>query len=286
MALKSIFDPAYASSGWFDPVSKPEGWFDQQFVASGLAGITADFSAVEANDTISSTAALAIAAAMSATEAGDTVSGSATVAIAASLSVTEAGDTISSAATLALAANLSITEGGDTEAAAGTLPIKGAAALLDADSILASAGVLPIKADAAIVSTADLINSDGTLSSGGITADFAVTEDSDTSIATGSTALYGRNYAGGKFSGWRPLKKKKRTEEDELEELEALLEAAAKARPKLEDLRPRPPITYHGPLSVAFYDPPIKRTRAVNAIMAKATEPFSDDEEALLLLMD
>jgi hypothetical protein len=102
------------------------------------------------------------------------------------------------------------------------------------------------------------------------------------------TPPYGRNHkgGGGKYRGWRPLKKKKPNCLEEIEELEELLRAAEAAAPK--PLAPYKPIVYHGPLSAIFAEPIEPRTvPQVRAVIsrAKAQCMDDDDEEAILMLI-
>ena len=88
-------------------------------------GISADLTATEAGDTLSSSAVLPVQATLSVTEAGDTLSSSAQVSIQASLSSTEDDDTLSATSVLSsssISADLSVTEEGDSLVSLAALP--------------------------------------------------------------------------------------------------------------------------------------------------------------------
>lgn len=65
------------------------------FGAASAAPISGEASIVEADDTLSSTAAVLVSGAASITEADDTLSATSTVAVKATLSITESNDTLS-----------------------------------------------------------------------------------------------------------------------------------------------------------------------------------------------
>lgn len=109
---------------------------------SVLDAIAGTASITEADDTVSSAAALAIKAALAATEASDTLSSASKIAIAAALAATEASDTLSSASALAIAASAAITEAGDTLSATGTLAIAATADIMEADDTASSAATV------------------------------------------------------------------------------------------------------------------------------------------------
>ena len=219
-----------------------------------------------------------------------------TPGINANLSVTEADDTLSAAATLAIAASLTVTEGNDSLTAAATLAIAASASLVEANDTLVATAALAIVAASALTEAPDTLLADG-INGAQNTADLAVTEANDTLSASATLGDVpvtggGSGFATGPYTGPFRRKKKKKTENEELDELAEFLRAAAEVAPK-PVLVPYKPIVYQGPLAAIFYEPiaTIERRRttsAVNEIMARAKAAQrreEDDEEALLLLI-
>jgi hypothetical protein len=133
-----------------------------------ISGIEA---ASDADDALSSAAALAIASALASSDAGDTVSSAAALALAAALANTDAGDTLSSATALALAAALARTDADDAQVSTTALAIAGLLTATDAADALAFTATL--------VTVTPIL---GTLSK----------TDTDTLVAQGKLLITGR----------------------------------------------------------------------------------------------
>lgn len=165
-------------------------------------GITGTASITEANDTLSSTAALAITGTASTTEANDTLSSTAALAIKGAASITEANDTLSATAALAIKGAESTTEADDTLSSAGVLAIKGQAAITEANDSLSSTGTLAINGTASIIEANDALTATGTLA---IKGSEGATEADDVLTATGlvhETTIDHRAFASSGGRGW------------------------------------------------------------------------------------
>lgn len=235
-------------------------------------GVTADLSVTEENDSLAAAGALQVVASLAKTEAGDTLTAAAAVTVAASLSVTEAADTLGSGATVAIAGSLAVTEANDG---------------------LAAAGALAIAAVLSVTDEADALTATGT-TGGSVTADLGITEANDGLIADGSIVVAPQAFGGrgGRFSGWRPVKPRDRTEQDELEELAALFKNAPPLRlvPALAIERP----VYSGPLAAMFYESPSDLRRELRAVRNTTSRAQADadrirrqqlEEDEILLLL-
>lgn len=142
------------------------------------------------------------------TEENDTLSATAALAIAGLASFTEADDTVSATGTLALAGALEAVNDNDILVATGTLTVRGAAELSDDDDILESAGVGVNHAYVDLVEEGDTLNAQGSIL-GFILAELDVTEDDDIVVATATktpspiedwSTWYGRGVVYGSFA--------------------------------------------------------------------------------------
>jgi len=87
----------------------------------GAAGITANLSVTEANDTLTAAATVLVQASAAITEANDTLSATATVLVQANASITEANDSIASTAAVLVQASAAIVEDDDAISATASI---------------------------------------------------------------------------------------------------------------------------------------------------------------------
>lgn len=132
-------------------------------VQSALSEIVGVLSITEADDTLSSASAVAIAAGLAATQEGDTLSSTAVSGTVGTAEITEAGDTVASAALIAISAAVAITEANDTLTSTSTLTLVGSATVTEEGDLLSAASAVAIVAISSITESGDTISSAATI---------------------------------------------------------------------------------------------------------------------------
>ena len=113
----------------------------QSFFLNGWGAggpVTADLTATESGDTLSSVAVLAVQASATITEASDTLSSAAVLAITANSTLAESGDALAATAALAIQASLTATEDNDTLSGSSAIAVQGSLMTTEADDTVTS----------------------------------------------------------------------------------------------------------------------------------------------------
>jgi len=155
---------------------------------SGSSSVTANLSASEANDSISSSGVIAVNSVLSITELSDAITASGSLAIVADVSVTENIDSISATGTTAteIIANASIIESADSLSSTGALSVSAALALSEEFDTVTAASTVAIASTLAITESGDSLSSSALV---GIAANSNVVESADSIISAGTVAI-------------------------------------------------------------------------------------------------
>lgn len=214
-------------------IGNPIGYPIGGVIANGVTVIFGTLSATEANDTVSSSATLAISASGAVTEAADTSAATGAVSISAAASIAEASDTLTATAGLAIAGQESSQEASDTVVGTGTLAISGTLASAEQDDTLS-----------------------GTIGYTPLNGSLDATEDNDTLFAD-STLRLPQTGAWAPSGKGKPKKKTRREQERLLDQ--ALAKAFEPKRGPKRNLDPwlAEPVLVPEPLPVPEFNPQI-----------------------------
>lgn len=157
-------------------------------ITSGGSGISATFAKTEANDTLASTATLAIEASLAKTEANDTLSATSTLSISATTSSLQEQDTLAATAKLEVRATVGVTELNDTLAATAVIEIHAVVNHTQADDTLSSTATLAINASTNGNEGDDTLSAASTIGVPPITAALTAFEAND-ALASSATLL-------------------------------------------------------------------------------------------------
>jgi Concanavalin A-like lectin/glucanases superfamily len=174
---------AFASTG---TVSVTQA--DQTLTSVAALALTASATVLETADSLSATAALALLGSVGLTQAAQTLSTTATVALKATLAQTAAADTLTSASTLALRATSAQTQADQTLSATGIRPALNATlSVTQGAQTVAATSTLALRATSAVTQAADTLSASGGATP--LTATLSVTQAAQTLTSTAALAL-------------------------------------------------------------------------------------------------
>ena len=234
---------------------------------------------IEAGDTVSSTATLAIKGTLSATEANDTLGATGTLPIVGTVSITEVGDTLSTVGTVALKGTASITEANDTLAATATIAIKGTLSVTEANDTLAATGTLPITG---ILSITEQNDSAGGAGAVAIIGTLSATEADDTLAAASQMPIF---YP--RRGGWDERLEFERRQREWQENLRRIIDRSWRiANGEIDPItfEPIPPPDYSIINAVLAQQQQALDRQRIETFMAAEQRRQEDDAIAVLLL--
>lgn len=161
-------------------------YFDNLRALSG--GVTADASSIQASNTVSSSALIALKADSSISQTGNTLSSTAMLKVRSETAVTQDGDISSSTGILKIQAESNPSQANNTIASSSSILIQGAGALVQANNTISASGSgpLPITADLSVAQDGNTLSS---LASILISGSAAVSQQNNTTLASATLKI-------------------------------------------------------------------------------------------------
>lgn len=165
---------------------------DDSLSSSAQVAVNSTATVTESLDSLAAAAEVAVSGAVAVTETDDSLSSTSTVATSGSVSVTETDDTLAATATSVNTATLAVTEASDTLVSSAAVEVSGSLSVTENNDSLSASAEVAVNGTLAATETDDSLSSSVQVA---ISSALAVTEDDDTLVAEADTSVAGETTA-------------------------------------------------------------------------------------------